>query len=103
MLSLLNPDFKLSFFGGTLVIGQGSRGPLRKKFFDICNENNSSKTNKEQQQNANTQVWHTASVQYLWPVANKNHALLILASADLFASDVVLAFLLPFEKLSPIV
>ena len=40
-------------------------------------------------QHANVHVWHRASVQYRWPVANKKRALLSSASVVLFASDVV--------------
>ena len=76
MLSLLDSDFKLLFFGGSrsssplaLVLEvEGPEGLLKKEFiFDICNENHE----KQQQQHSNVHVWLRASLQYLWPVANK--------------------------------
>ena len=80
MLSLLDSDFKLLFFGGSrsssplaLVLEvEGPEGLLKKEFiFDICKENH-----EEQQQHSNAHVWHKASVQNLWPVANKKGAFL---------------------------
>ena len=82
MLSLLDSDFKLLFFGGSrsssplaLVLEvEGPEGLLKKEFiFDICNENHE----EQQQQHSHAHVWHRASVQYLWPVANKKGAFLI--------------------------
>ena len=82
MLSLLDPDFKLLFFYGSMsssplaahvLVVEGPEGLLKKEFiFDICNETHE----EQQQQHSNAHVWHRASVQYLWPVANKKGALL---------------------------
>ena len=82
MLSLLDSDFKLLFSGGSrsssplaLVLEvEGPEGLLKKEFiFDICNENHEE---QQQQQHSNAHVWHKASVQNLWPVANKKGAFL---------------------------
>ena len=82
MLSLLDLNFKLLFFGGSrsssplaLVLEvEGPEGLLKKEFiFDICNENHEE---QQQQQRSHAHVWHRASVQYLWPVANKKGAFL---------------------------
>ena len=82
MLSLLDSDFKLLFFGGSrssspllahVLVVAGPEGLLKKEFiFDICNETHE----EQQQQRSNAHVWHRASVQCLWPVANKKSALL---------------------------
>ena len=87
MLSLLDSDFKLLFFGGSrsssplaLVLEvEGPEGLLKKEFiFDIYNENH------EEQQHSNAHVWHRASVQYLWPVVNKKGAFLSSAPVRCF-------------------
>ena len=89
MLSLLDSDFELLFFGGSrsssplaLVLEvEGPSGLLKKEFiFDICNENHQ----KQQQQLWHAYVWHRASVQYLWPVANKEGAFLSSANVRCF-------------------
>ena len=81
MLSLLDSDFKLLFFGGSRSLSplalvlevEGPEGLLKKEFiFDICNENHE----EQQQQHSHAHVWHRASVQYLSPVANKKGAFL---------------------------
>ena len=89
MLSLLDSDFKLLFFGGSRSLSplalvlevEGPEGLLKKEFiFDICNENHE----EQQQQHSNAHVWHRASVQYLWPVANKKGAFLSSAPVRCF-------------------
>ena len=78
---MLDPDFKFLFFGGSrsssplaLVLEvEGPESLLKKEIiFDIGNENHE----EQQQQHSNAHVWYRASVQYLWPVANKKGALL---------------------------
>ena len=112
MLSLLDPDFELLFFGGSrsssplaLVLGvEGPEGLLKKEFiFDICNENDSSKTTRNNNNNTRMRMCGTE------PRCNTSRQWLtkkVLFSAQrpsavLFVSHVVCTFLLGLERLSP--
>ena len=106
MLSLLDSDFKLLFFGGArssspplahVLVVAGPESLLKKEFiFDICNETHE----EQQQQHSNAHVWHRASVQYLWPTKKVLFSAQR-SSAVLFVSHVICTFLLAFERLSP--
>ena len=112
MLSLLDLNFKLLFFGGSrsssplaLVLEvEGPEGLLKKEdIFDICNENDSSKTTRNNNNNTRMRMCGTeprcnTSGQWL---TKKVLFSALRTSAVLFVSHVVCTFLLAFERLSP--
>ena len=112
MLSLLDPNFKLLFFGGSrsssplaLVLEvEGPEGLLKKEdIFDIWNENDSSKTTRNKHNNTRMRMCGTeprCNTSGPW-LTKKVPFSAQRPSAVLFVSHVVCTFLLAFERLSP--
>ena len=100
MLSLLVPATGTHF-----LRSRAPEGLLQKEvIFDICNENDSSKTTRKNNNNTRMRRCDTeprCNVAGQW--LKKKGALLSLACPALFASDVVRTCLLAFEQLSPTV